>query len=492
MRERILAIDQGTTSSRAIVHDLQGRSVATAQREFEQHYPHSGWVEHEPADLWQTTLAVGREALERSEADGGEVLALGITNQRETTIVWDRQTGEPIHRAIVWQDRRTAERCGELKAAGHEAEVSARTGLLIDPYFSATKIDWLLNHVDGARAKAGQLAFGTVDSWLIWNLTGGRVHATDATNAARTMLFNIHTQDWDDELLSLFGVPRTLLPEVLDCADDFGMTDPGGFGRALPIRGVAGDQHAAVVGQTCFTPGMIKSTYGTGCFALMNTGETPVASSNRLLTTMAYRIGGRPTYALEGAIFVAGATIQWLRDGLGLIDAAAESEEHARQARPDHGTYLVPAFTGLGAPYWEPDVRGAIFGLTRNTGVPELAAAALEAVCYQTHDLAVAMARDADAQLGTLRVDGGMVVNDWLLQRLADLVGLVVERPREIETTALGASYLAGLGHGIWTSLDQVQDQWALDRRVEPSIEKAERESRVRGWQDAVRRLTHD
>ncbi|MEX0606724.1 MAG: FGGY-family carbohydrate kinase, partial [Halofilum sp. (in: g-proteobacteria)] len=304
--------------------------------------------------------------------------------------------------------------------------------------------------------------------------------------------FNIHTQDWDDELLSLFGVPRTQLPEVLDCADDFGMTDPGGFGRALPIRGVAGDQHAAVVGQTCFTPGMIKSTYGTGCFALMNTGETPVASSNRLLTTMAYRIGGRPTYALEGAIFVAGATIQWLRDGLGLIDAAAESEEHARQARPDHGTYLVPAFTGLGAPYWEPDVRGAIFGLTRNTGVPELAAAALEAVCYQTHDLAVAMARDADAQLGTLRVDGGMVVNDWLLQRLADLVGLVVERPREIETTALGASYLAGLGHGIWTSLDQVQDQWALDRRVEPSIEKAERESRVRGWQDAVRRLTHD
>ncbi len=492
MRERILAIDQGTTSSRAIVHDLQGRAVATARQEFEQHYPHSGWVEHEPADLWRSTLAVSREALERAEADGGEVIALGITNQRETTVVWDRQTGDPIHRAIVWQDRRTADRCAELMAAGHETEVCARTGLLLDPYFSATKIGWILDHVDGARAKAesGRLAFGTVDTWLIWHLTGGRVHATDATNAARTMLFNIHTQDWDDELLALFGVPRALLPEVLDSADDFGATEPAHFGRALPIRGVAGDQHAAIVGQTCFAPGMIKSTYGTGCFALMNTGETPVQSHNRLLTTMAYRVGGKPTYALEGAIFVAGATIQWLRDGLGLLDTAAESQDYARRARTDHGTYLVPAFTGLGAPYWQPDVRGAVFGLTRNTGVPELAAAALEAVCYQTHDLAVAMAGDAGTGLQALRVDGGMVVNDWLLQRLADLVGLAVERPREIETTALGASYLAGLGLGVWSSLEEVRDQWSLDRRFEPMIGEAERESCVRGWQEAVRRLT--
>ncbi len=492
MADRILAIDQGTTSSRAIVHDLRGRQIAAAQQEFAQHYPRSGWVEHDPEDLWQSTLDVGREALERADASGGGVIAVGITNQRETAVVWDRQTGKAIHNAVVWQDRRTAERCAQLKAAGHEPDVTARTGLLIDPYFSATKIEWLLEHVEGARAQAeaGRLAFGTVDSWLIWRLTGGRVHATDATNAARTMLFNIHTQDWDDDLLDLFGVPRAMLPEVRDSADDFGTVDSGYLGRALPIRGVAGDQHAAIVGQTCFQPGMIKSTYGTGCFALINTGDTPVASSNRLLTTLAYRIGGRPTYALEGSIFAAGATIQWLRDNLGLLATAADSEALARQAQQDDGVYLVPAFTGLGAPYWEPDVRAAIFGLTRDTGAPELARAALEAVCYQTHDLVVAMKADAGTPLQELRVDGGMVANDWMLQRLADLVGLAVERPGDVETTALGASYLAGLGCGVWGSLDEVRDQWALDVRFEPSIAATARDDCVRGWHRAVHRLT--
>jgi len=491
MRERILAIDQGTTSSRAIVHDLDGRAVATAQEEFTQHYPAGGWVEHDPGDLLQSTLRVAREAMTRAEGDGGRVVAIGITNQRETTIVWDRETGQPVHAAIVWQDRRTAAFCAGLKAAGHEAAVTARTGLLLDPYFSGTKVRWILDHVEGARerAAAGRLAFGTVDSWLIWNLTGGRVHATDATNAARTLLFDIHAQDWDDELLGLFDVPRALLPDVRDSAADFGMTEPGLFGRALPIRGVAGDQHAAVVGQTCFAPGTVKSTYGTGCFALMNTGDRPVHSANRLLTTLAYRIDGRPTYALEGAIFMAGGTIQWLRDQLGVLATAGDSEDQARRARTDDDVYLVPAFTGLGAPYWAPDARGAILGLTRDTGVPEIARAALESVCYQTHDLVVAMSADARTPLRGLRVDGGMVVNDWLLQRLADLVGLPVERPRETETTALGATYLAGLGQGIWGSLDEVRDHWVLDARFEPSIDEHERDRRTRGWHEAVRRV---
>jgi glycerol kinase len=492
MNERILAIDQGTTSSRAIVHDLQGRPVATAQREFPQHYPHGGWVEHDPRDLWETTLAVGREALERAEGEGGTAVALGISNQRETTLVWDRTTGEPIHNAVVWQDRRTAEHCAELKAAGHEATVSARTGLLLDPYFAATKLAWLLAHVDGAReaATAGRLAFGTVDSWLIWKLTDGQVHATDATNAARTLLFNIHTQDWDDDLLALFGVPRALLPAVRDCADDFGTSNPAHLGRALPIRGVAGDQHAAMLGQTCFTPGMIKSTYGTGCFALLNTGSTPVASNNRLLTTLAYRFDGQPTYALEGAIFSAGASIQWLRDELAVLSTAAASEPLAREAADDDGVFLVPAFTGLGAPHWAPDARAALVGLSRGTGAAELARAALEAVCYQTHDLAVAMADDAATAPQALRVDGGMAVNDWLLQRLADLVGLTVERPLEVETTALGATYLAGLGHGVWSSLEAVRDQWQLDARFEPTMDAAERGRRTRDWARAVARVT--
>ncbi len=494
MPEGILAIDQGTTSSRAIVHDLDGRAIASAQEEFEQHYPHGGWVEHDPEDLWHSTVRVVHDALSRAGKAGIRVIALGVTNQRETTIVWDRNTGEPIHNAIVWQDRRTADTCARMRKDGHEAWITQRTGLVLDPYFSATKVGWLLDNVDDAceQARQGELAFGTVDSWIIWRLTGGRVHATDATNAGRTMLFNINTQDWDDDLLDLFGVPRAMLPEVRDSADDFGTTDHETIGRALPIRGVAGDQHAAVVGQACFTPGMIKSTYGTGCFALMNTGEAPVTSRNRLLTTMAYRIGGRPTYALEGSIFIAGAAIQWLRDDLGVLATADESEDYARRARTDDGVYFVPAFSGLGAPYWDPDARGAIVGLTRDTGVPELARAALEAACYQTHDLVAAMAADADSTLRELRVDGGMAVNDWMLQRLADLTGLPVERPEAIESTARGASYLAGLGHGVWGSLDAVQAHWAAERRFEPAIDEAQREDAVRGWRTAVRRVTLD
>lgn len=492
MPEGILAIDQGTTSSRAIVHDLSGRAVASAQEEFEQHYPHGGWVEHDPEDLWHSTVRVMHEALTLADRAGITVIAIGVTNQRETTVVWDRETGKPIHHAIVWQDRRTAETCARMKQAGHEAGVTQRTGLLLDPYFSATKIGWLLDNVDGARedAEQGELAFGTVDSWIVWNLTGGRVHATDATNAGRTMLFNIHTQDWDEDLLELFGVPRAMLPAVRDSADDFGTTDPESIGRALPIRGVAGDQHAAVVGQACFQPGMIKSTYGTGCFALMNTGDTPVASHNRLLTTMAYRIGGRPTYALEGSIFIAGAAIQWLRDQLGVLATSAESEDYARKARTDDAVYFVPAFAGLGAPHWDPEARGAIVGMTRDTGVPEIARAALEAACYQTHDLVTAMAGDADSSLRGLRVDGGMAENDWMLQRLADLTGLTVERPADTETTALGATYLAGLGRGIWDSLDAVQANWVAEKRFEPAIEQMERDQDVRGWHVAVQRVT--
>ncbi|PWG62585.1 glycerol kinase GlpK [Sediminicurvatus halobius] len=485
----ILAVDQGTTSSRAIVFDVDGHIVASAQQEFRQHYPHSGWVEHDPEDLWRSTVDVCRKALADASDAGARVLSLGITNQRETTVVWDRRTGEPVHNAIVWQDRRTAETCSALRDGGHEPTVRARTGLLLDPYFSASKVAWILDHVEGARerADAGELAFGTVDSWLIWRFTGGRRHATDATNACRTLLFDIHRQDWDDDLLALFEVPAGLLPEVLDSAADFGETDPDVLGVSLPIQGVAGDQHAAVVGQSCFAPGMIKSTYGTGCFALMNTGERAVLSDNRLLTTLAYRLHGRPTYALEGSIFVAGAAVQWLRDGLGVIASAAESEILARRAREDR-LYLVPAFTGLGAPWWDPDARGALFGLTRDTGVAELVRAALDSVCLQTGDLVAAMAADAGGDLETLRVDGGMVANDWLLQRLADLTGIAVERPQVIETTALGAAYLAGLQHGLWPSLDALGSHWKLDQRFRPALADTDRSDIIAGWHDAVRR----
>ncbi|AGM41681.1 glycerol kinase [Spiribacter salinus M19-40] len=488
-RDGIIAIDQGTTSSRAIVFELQGKIMATAQQEFPQHYPHSGWVEHDPQDLLDSTINTCRRAIRAAKAAGVHPSTIGITNQRETTVVWDRQTGEPVHNAVVWQDRRTAERCAALKAAGHEALIAERTGLLLDPYFSATKIAWILDNTHGARERAnkGELAFGTVDTWLLWKLTGGRSHATDATNASRTLLFDIHRQCWDEELLGLFDIPLALMPEVRDSASAFGTTDADILGVALPVEGIAGDQHAAMVGQCCFRPGMIKSTYGTGCFALMNTGAEAVPSRNRLLTTTAYRINGEPTYALEGAIFIAGAAIQWLRDELGIIAHASQSEGLANDAEAE-GLYMVPAFTGLGAPWWDPNARGAIFGLTRNTGVPEFVHAALDSVCLQTGDLLEAMAGDSGAQQETLRVDGGMVANNWLLQRLADLTGLAVERPEIIETTALGAACLAGLQHGHYESLEDLGSQWALNRRFEPAISRSAREHIVEGWHDAVRR----
>ena len=489
MSDYILAIDQGTTSSRAVVFDRHGRMVTSAQREFEQHFPEGGWVEHDPQEIWEVTSAVCGEAMDALPA-GKDVVGMGITNQRETTLVWDRETGEPIYNAIVWQDRRTAGQCRQLAEQGHEADITARTGLLLDPYFSATKLAWILDHVEGARDRAqrGELAFGTIDSWLIWQFTGGRVHATDATNAARTLLFNIHEQRWDETLLALFDIPQALLPEVRDCAADFGIASEGLSGRELPIAGVAGDQHAAMVGQACFREGMIKSTYGTGCFALLHTGETPRASRSRLLTTLAYRLDGRPYYALEGSIFIAGAAVQWLRDKLGIIQHASETEALAASLDGNHGVYLVPAFTGLGAPHWDPDARALICGMTRNTGRAEIARAALEAVCYQTHDLLEAMAADAGNQPETLRVDGGMIANNWLLQALADITGVPAERPEVIETTALGAARLAGLQLGIFQSLEDVAASWALEKRAEPTLGDQQRREAIAGWQVAIER----
>ena len=483
----LLAIDQGTTSSRAIVFDAGGSVRSVAQREFTQYFPAGGWVEHDPEEIWSATLAVTREAL--AEA-GGAVAAIGITNQRETTVVWDRASGASIHRAIVWQDRRTAARCGALRDAGHEPAVAEKTGLLLDPYFSATKLAWILDHVDGARerAAAGELAFGTIDTFLIWRMTGGRVHATDATNASRTLLFDIHAQRWDDALLRLFDVPPSVLPEVRDSADDFGTASPEVLGQAIPIAGVAGDQQAATVGQACFRPGMMKSTYGTGCFAVMNTGAEAVRSRNRLLTTVAWRLEGRPTYALEGSIFVAGAAVQWLRDGLRVIENAPQTEALAAGLSDSGGVYLVPAFTGLGAPHWDPDARGAIYGLTRDAGPAHLARAALESVCFQTRDLIAAMEADCGATIDRLRVDGGMVGNAWLLQTLADIVGVTVERPRNAETTALGAAYLAGLQAGVFQSVDDIGERWARNAEFAPRMPDRERERLVRGWESAVAR----
>ncbi len=487
---RLLAIDQGTTSTRAIVFDMSGEILAIEQREFQQYFPADGWVEHDPDDIWESTVEVCRAALKALPGGAESVAGIGITNQRETTLIWDRRTGEPIHRAIVWQDRRTAKACRQLRGEGHEEMVRERTGLLLDPYFSATKAAWLLDHVEDARNRAekGELAFGTVDTWLIWKLTGGRVHATDATNASRTMLFNIHEQRWDPDLLKLFRVPGTMMPEVKDSAADYGSTTEG-LEVELPIAGVAGDQQAALVGQACFQPGMVKSTYGTGCFALMNTGDRPVASRNRLLTTVGYRLGGRTTYAIEGSIFVAGAAVQWLRDKLGIIRTAAETEGLARGLESNRGVYLVPAFTGLGAPYWDPDARGALIGLTRDSGRAEIARAALEAVCYQTRDLFNAMADDADSRPETLRVDGGMVVNGWLIQALSDIVDVPVERPRVVETTALGAAWLAGLQLGLYQALDDVAEVWASDRRCLPAMDAADRERAIAGWERAVARV---
>lgn len=484
----ILAIDQGTTSTRAIVFDRQGRKLGAGQRELPQSYPQSGWVEHDALRIWTDTQACVRDALAQAGLEARQIAALGITNQRETTVIWDRASGQPIHPAIVWQDRRTAAFCQQHQ--DRAAWLSAKTGLLLDPYFSATKIAWLLDAVPGARARAerGELAFGTIDSWLLWQLTGGRRHATDATNASRTALFNLRTQDWDDELLQFFKVPRALLPVVCDSAADYGSAVPTLFGGAITIGGIAGDQQAATIGQACFAPGMIKSTYGTGCFMVLNTGSEFRLSKNRLLSTVAYRLKGEVTYALEGSIFVAGAAVQWLRDAVHLIRAAGDTEDLARSIEDTQGVYLVPAFTGLGAPYWDPQARGAIFGLTRDSGIAHIVRAALESVCYQTRDLMAAMREDALAPT-ELRVDGGMVVNDWLTQCLADVLQLPVVRPQIVETTAQGAAFLAGLQAGVYGSLQEIAQLWQAQARFAPKMDAARADQLYAGWRDAVVRV---
>ena len=489
-RPLILAIDQGTTSTRAILFDADARPVAQHAIELRQIYPANGWVEHDAEEIWQATLACCRAAMNGVTAK--DVSAIGITNQRETSVVWDRTTGAPIHNAIVWQDRRTAERCRELKAKGLEEKVTAKTGLLLDPYFSATKLAWILDHDPRARVRAerGELCFGTIDSWLIFKLTSGKVHATDVTNASRTMLLNLKTLAWDEEMLTLFGVPAAMLPEVRDSAGDFGVAGQLG---GIPIRGVAGDQQAAAFGQACFKPGDVKSTYGTGCFALVNTGAVVPASQNRLLATSAWRIGANKAYAIEGSIFIAGAVVQWLRDALGVIRHAQEIETLAKTAKPADGLYFVPAFTGLGAPYWDPDARGAILGLTRDMGAAEIAGAALDSVCYQTRDLLEAMGRDMKSAglsaPAALKVDGGMVKNDWFCQRLADMTGLTVDRPKVTETTALGAAYLAGLASGLFKTTDDIAAHWSLDRRFEPAMNPTTRDALYDGWLKAVARI---
>jgi glycerol kinase len=490
MAPYVLAIDQGTTSTRTIVFDEAARPCAVSQKELTQSYPQPGWVEHDPEEIWQTTLATARGAMAKAGLVAADIAALGITNQRETAVVWDRQSGKAIHSAIVWQDRRTADVCQEIKSQGVEPIVTALSGLLVDPYFSPTKAAWILDHVPGARdrALAGELAFGTVDSFLLWRLTGGRVHATDATNACRTMLFDIDRGCWSEELQRIFDVPESILPEVHDCAHDFGSTEPDLLGGAIRIAGMAGDQQAATIGQACFEPGMVKATYGTGCFALLNIGTDSIRSSNRLLTTVAYQLDGRRTFALEGSIFVAGAVVQWLRDRLGIIATADESGGLAAAADPDQDVYLVPAFTGLGAPHWDPAARAAVFGLTLGRGRNELARAALEAVCYQTHDLLAAMRADWQGESGPLRADGGLSASNWTMQRLANILGVPVDRPQVIETTALGAAYLAGLQAGVYPAPDVFAKGWAAERRFEPAMEASVRARKLAGWSDAVGR----
>jgi glycerol kinase len=489
MSNLIIALDQGTTSSRTIIFDQNYQIVEQAQQEFTQHFPEDGWVEHDAMDIWNTTLATAKQAMASAGVTAKDIAAIGITNQRETTVIWDRQTGEPIYNAIVWQDRRTAALCNQLKEQGLESSVTEKTGLLLDPYFSATKVAWILDNVSGARDRAerGELAFGTVDSWLLWNLTDGE-HATDATNASRTMLYNIHRGYWDDELLELFNVPRSLLPEVKDSAADFGTTSL--LGDPINIYGIAGDQQAATLGQACFDVGMMKSTYGTGCFALLNTGDTAVTSTNRLLTTIAYQLDGKPTYALEGSIFIAGAAVQWLRDGLGIIESASQSGQLAKDADPTQSVYMVPAFTGLGAPWWDADARGALLGLTRGTGPAEIAKAALESVCYQTLDLLNAMRADWTQEAETvLRVDGGMVASDWTMQCLADILQAPVDRPVIAETTALGAAWLAGSRAGVWPDQAGFAASWQLESNFAPQMSVEDRDVKVAGWNKAVRRV---
>ena len=491
MGDYILAIDQGTTSSRAIVFGKDRTIAGMGQKEFTQIFPQDGWVEHDPEEIWESVVWSVKTALKAAGVEAKDIAAIGITNQRETTLIWDRTTGKPIHNAIVWQDRRTAAYCARLKKACHEKMVTRKTGLLLDPYFSGIKVKWLLDNKKGARnlAEKGQLAFGTIDTFLIWRLTGGRVHATDATNAGRTLLFDIAGNQWDKDLLELFSIPKALLPEVKDCADDFGVTDPALFGAAIPILGVAGDQHAATIGQACFEPGMLKSTYGTGCFALLNTGADMVRSKNRLLTTIAYRLNGETCYALEGSIFIAGAAVQWIRDGLKLVKHASETGPLARTADPGQNVYMVPAFVGLGAPWWDAEARGAIYGLTRNSGPAEIAKAALEAVCYQTRDLLTAMRKDWKGGGDTvLRVDGGMVASDWTMQFLADVLDAPVDRPVILETTALGAAWLAGSKAGVWPGMKEFAASWACDTRFKPEMAAAERKRKIAGWDAAVRR----
>ncbi|NSY60850.1 glycerol kinase GlpK [Agrobacterium tumefaciens] len=488
----ILAIDQGTTSTRSMVFDRDMRVIGVGQREFPQHFPASGWVEHDAEDIWKSVLETIRLALADAGISASDIEAIGITNQRETTVLWDRNTGEAVHRAVVWQDRRAAPICEDLKRRGLEPLFSKKTGLLLDPYFSGTKLKWLLDSVSGLREKAvkGEICFGTVDSFLIYRLTGGRRHVTDATNASRTLIYNIEDNAWDDELLSILDIPRAMLPEVLDCAADFGVTDKALLGAEIPILGVAGDQQAAVIGNACFEPGMMKSTYGTGCFALLNTGTDRVASTNRLLTTIAYRLDGVTTYALEGSIFIAGAAVQWLRDELGFISVASEVSALAEKADPKQRVYLVPAFTGLGAPYWDAEARGAIFGLTRGTGPAEFARAALESVAYQTFDLLDAMRNDWAGDNGktVLRVDGGMVASDWTMQRLADILAAPVDRPVFLETTILGAAWLAASRAGIWPDREAFAAHWKRDRRFLPDMDDTERKSAIAGWRDSVGR----
>lgn len=489
----ILAIDQGTTSSRAMIFSNEMNILSVAQEEFTQHFPKPGWVEHDPEDIWNTVIATVRDALSKADMAVSDIAALGITNQRETTVVWNRTTGKPVYNAIVWQDRRTEEFCTTLREDedGFAKTLSAKTGLLADPYFSGTKIAWILDNVDGARAaaQAGDLIFGNIDTFLIWRLTEGKVHATDATNASRTMLFNIHTQKWDDEILKRFNIPASMLPEVKDCADDFGTTQPNLFDGSIKIAGVAGDQQSAAIGQACFKPGMMKSTYGTGCFAILNTGESAVSSKNRLLTTINYRLNGKVAYALEGSIFMAGASVQWLRDGLQIIESASQTGDMAEASASDQDVYMVPAFVGLGAPYWDAEAQGAIYGLTRGTGRNEIVRATLEAVCYQTRDLLEAMQSDmGDSFETTLRVDGGMVASNWTMQFLANILNAKVDRPTIMETTALGAAWLAGSHVGVWPDQEDFSKTWQLEKRFTPALDEDERARKYDGWKKAVQR----
>ena len=487
----VLSIDQGTTSSRGVIFDKNYEIVSIGQKEFTQFFPDSGWVEHDPEEIWMSTLESCHSAIKESKIDPSQIRAVGITNQRETTVVWDKETGKPIYNAIVWQDRRTSDQCQNLKDLGHESLVNEKTGLLLDPYFCATKIAWILDNVSGARQKAneGQLLFGTIDCFLMWRLSNQQIHSTDATNACRTMLYNIHDGCWDEDLLKLFNIPSSMLPKVCDNAADFGKVDESIFGSEIPITASIGDQPSALVGQACFQPGMVKSTYGTGCFVLINTGYQPVKSNNKLLTTLAFQVNGKTCYALEGSIFVAGAAVQWLRDGLKFIESAQESESLAMQADDSQDVYLVPAFVGLGAPYWDPDCRGALFGMTRNTGPAEITKATLESVCYQTSDLLSAIAKDlGEGKLSAIRVDGGMAASNWTMQMLSDLVELPVDRPKNLETTALGAAYLAGMQIGFYPSMSDFSDSWQSDSQFNSKMTSDSRERKLAGWKDAVKR----